>query len=54
MNRVIYTPDGEPITVQWYISDSKAVGVESITNTWIARPVSPKPAPGFGPPRDKK
>jgi hypothetical protein len=55
LNRVIYTPDGEPITVEWYISDGKATGVEAIRTTWIAKPVYPKqPATGFtGPPKDR-
>lgn len=56
MNRVIYTPDGEPISVEWYISDGKAVGVERISSTWAARPVDPKlPPTGFqAPPRDQR
>lgn len=54
MNRIIYTPDGEPIQVEWYISDGKAVGVERISGGWVAKPVDPKPVSGFGPPRDRK
>ena len=55
MNRVIYTPDGEPIQVEWYISDGKAVGVEAIRTGWVAKPVDPPAAPtGFAPPRDPK
>ena len=54
MERVIYRPDGEPISVEWYISDGKAVGVERISGNWIAQPVKPKPPAGFGPPRDSK
>ena len=55
MNRVIYTPDGEPIQVEWYISDGKATGVEAIRTGWIAKRVDPPAAPtGFAPPRDKK
>lgn len=54
MNRVIYTPDGEPISVEWYISDGKAVGVERISTSWIAVPVMPKDAAGFAPPRDRR
>lgn len=48
MNRVIYTPDGEPIQVEWYISDGRAVGVEAIRTGWIARPVGPPKRTGFG------
>lgn len=51
---MIYTPDGEPIQVEWYISDNKAVGVEAIRTGWIARPVGPVKDTGFGPPRDPK
>jgi hypothetical protein len=47
MNRVIYTPDGEPIQVEWYISDGKATGVEAIRTSWMARPVGPPKTTGF-------
>jgi hypothetical protein len=48
VNRIIYTPDGEPIQVEWYVSDGKAAGVEAIRTTWIARPVGPQRELGFG------
>lgn len=51
---MIYTPDGEPVHIEWYISDGKPVGVQSISGGWIARPVDPPQPTGFAPPRDLK
>lgn len=44
----IYLPDGEQFTVEWYISDGKATGVESIRESWVPHRVGPTRDTGFG------
>lgn len=48
---IILVPD-EDLSIQWYMSDGKPTGIESVTNRWIEKPV--KPVAGFAPPKDSR
>ena len=54
MNRVVYTPDGEPIQFEWYFSDEGEIGVSGFRQSWIPRPVGPQRPAGFAGPPDPK
>jgi hypothetical protein len=54
-DKVIWLPDtSQSTTVEWYVSDKKAVGVEGVRDEWRAVPVTRKVETGFVPPRDAR
>jgi hypothetical protein len=43
----VWVPDGMACRIEWYLSDSKAVGVQSITDDWVPRDVGEPRRAGF-------
>jgi hypothetical protein len=48
MERVIYTPDGEPVQFEWYYDADGGLGVSGYRQSWVPRPVGPLRVTGFG------
>ncbi len=47
-NHTLWLPDGMSCRVEWYLSDGRAAGVESVSDDWVPHQVGRRRPVGYG------